>query len=81
MGEELGLALARDSHELPCRELRSAGVEGARRGRIIPRSDAEALMAAGVSRVYTPKDFEVSRIMGDIVDLVAEHYGVGAPTA
>ena len=38
-------------------------------------------MAAGVSRVYTPKDFEVSRIMGDIVDLVAEHYGVGAPTA
>ena len=30
----------------------------------------------GVARVYTPKDFEVSRIMGDIVDLVAEHHGV-----
>ena len=29
-----------------------------------------------MARVYTPKDFEVSRIMGDIVDLVAEHHGV-----
>jgi hypothetical protein len=32
-----------------------------------------------VARVYTPKDFEVSRIMGDIVELVAEHQGVAAP--
>ena len=31
-----------------------------------------------MARVYTPKDFEVSRIMGDIVDLVAERYGVAA---
>jgi hypothetical protein len=28
--------------------------------------------------VYTPKDFEVSRIMADIVDLVAAHHGVVA---
>jgi (2R)-ethylmalonyl-CoA mutase len=47
-------------------------------GGIIPRADAEALREAGVARVYTPKDFEVSRIMGDIVDLVAEHHGVAA---
>ena len=39
-------------------------------------ADAERLLEAGVARVYTPKDFEVSRIMGDIVDLVAERYGV-----
>ena len=45
-------------------------------GGIIPAADAEALLEAGVARVYTPKDFEVSRIMGDIVDLVAEHHGV-----
>jgi ethylmalonyl-CoA mutase len=50
-------------------------------GGIIPRVDAERLLAAGVSRVYTPKDFEVSRIMGDIVDVVAEHHGVAAPAA
>ena len=44
-------------------------------GGIIPRADEERLLEAGVSRVYTPKDFEVTRIMGDIVDLVAEHHG------
>ncbi|MBA3263694.1 MAG: protein meaA [Thermoleophilaceae bacterium] len=47
-------------------------------GGIIPPADEAALLEAGVSRVYTPKDFEVSRIMGDIVDLVAERHGVTA---
>ena len=32
----------------------------------------------GVARVYTPKDFQVSRIMGDIVELVPQHHGVAA---
>jgi (2R)-ethylmalonyl-CoA mutase len=50
-------------------------------GGIIPRADEQALLDAGVSRVYTPKDFEVSRIMADIVELVAEHHGVAAATA
>jgi (2R)-ethylmalonyl-CoA mutase len=47
-------------------------------GGIIPPADEAALLDAGVSRVYTPKDFEVSRIMGDIVELVAERHGVAA---
>jgi (2R)-ethylmalonyl-CoA mutase len=47
-------------------------------GGIIPAADEAALREAGVARVYTPKDFEVSRIMGDIVDVVAEHHGVAA---
>ena len=38
----------------------------------------EALKEAGVARVYTPKDFEITRIMGDIVDLVAEHHAAAA---
>src|SRR5215212_4316506 len=50
-------------------------------GGIIPPADERALLDAGVARVYTSKDFEVSRIMGDIVDLVAEHHGVGATPA
>jgi (2R)-ethylmalonyl-CoA mutase len=50
-------------------------------GGIIPPADEAALLEAGVTRVYTPKDFEVSRIMGDIVDLVAEHHGVTAASA
>ena len=48
-------------------------------GGIIPPADEQALLDAGVARVYTPKDFEISRIMGDIVDLVAERHGVAAP--
>ncbi|MCV2865316.1 protein meaA [Defluviimonas sp. WL0075] len=40
-------------------------------GGIIPDEDAEALRRIGVARVYTPKDFELNRIMGDIV-LLAE---------
>ena len=47
-------------------------------GGIIPASDAAALLEAGVARVYTPKDFDVSRIMGDIVELVAERHQVTA---
>ena len=47
-------------------------------GGIIPESDGRALVDLGVAAVYTPKDFELSRIMGDIVDVVAEHHGVAA---
>ncbi|AFK51957.1 protein meaA [Tistrella mobilis] len=39
-------------------------------GGIIPDEDARKLKAAGVARVYTPKDFEITQIMADIVDLV-----------
>ncbi len=38
-------------------------------GGIIPDDDANRLLAMGVARVYTPKDFELNRIMFDIVAL------------
>ena len=38
-------------------------------GGVIPEGDADQLRAMGVSRVYTPKDFELNRIMFDIVAL------------
>lgn len=41
-------------------------------GGIIPDEDARRLGEMGVARVYTPKDFEVNRIMQDIVALVGE---------
>ena len=41
-------------------------------GGIIPDDDAEKLEAAGVRRVYTPKDFDLTRIMDEIVDVVSE---------
>ncbi|MGB5558762.1 MAG: cobalamin-dependent protein, partial [Paracoccaceae bacterium] len=39
-------------------------------GGIIPEDDAAHLRKIGVARVYTPKDFELNRIMFDIVALV-----------
>jgi len=39
-------------------------------GGIIPEEDAARLRAMGVAAVYTPKDFELNRIMLDIVGLV-----------
>jgi (2R)-ethylmalonyl-CoA mutase len=47
-------------------------------GGIIPEADVEALKEAGVAAVYTPKDFDITRIMRDIVGLVAERNGVAA---
>jgi ethylmalonyl-CoA mutase len=39
-------------------------------GGIIPPGDAAALITAGVARVYTPKDFDLTQIMRDIVAVV-----------
>ena len=79
----VGLSILSGSHtELIPAVLRELSAAGANVpvvvGGIIPPADAAALREAGVARVYTPKDFEVSRIMGDIVDVVAEHHGVAA---
>ena len=40
-------------------------------GGIIPEDDRLRLLSAGVAAVYTPKDFELSRIMRDIAELAA----------
>jgi (2R)-ethylmalonyl-CoA mutase len=44
-------------------------------GGIIPPDDADALRAQGVAQVFTPKDFELTEIMGQIVDLVQARWG------
>jgi ethylmalonyl-CoA mutase len=82
----VGLSILSGSHAqlIPevLRELDEAGADvPVVVGGIIPPADEAALLDAGVSRVYTPKDFEVSRIMGDIVELVAERHGVAAPVS
>jgi (2R)-ethylmalonyl-CoA mutase len=48
-------------------------------GGIIPPADERKLLEAGVARVYTPKDFDVSRIMGEIVELIAAREGSVTP--
>jgi len=45
-------------------------------GGIIPPEDAAELEKAGVAAVYTPKDFELNRIMSDVVRIVERARGV-----
>ena len=47
-------------------------------GGIIPTADVEPLKVAGIAAVYTPKDFDLSQIMRDIVHLVEERNGITA---
>jgi (2R)-ethylmalonyl-CoA mutase len=42
-------------------------------GGIIPEADRARLAELGVAAVYTPKDFELARIMADIADLAEAH--------
>jgi (2R)-ethylmalonyl-CoA mutase len=82
----VGLSILSGSHrELVPETVRLLAEQGADVpvvvGGIIPPADAEYLREAGVAGVYTPKDFDLSRIMGEIVDLVAERNGVSAPAS
>jgi len=72
----IGLSILSGSHlplvhdVMAC--MKEAGITGVPVvvGGIIPPQDASALKDAGVAEVYTPKDFELNRIMGDVVRIV-----------
>jgi (2R)-ethylmalonyl-CoA mutase len=58
--------------------LRAAGVDAPLVvGGIIPEDDRPKLIEQGVAAVYTPKDFQLARIMGDIADLAEAHRAAG----
>ena len=70
----VGLSILSGSHlELVpdvVRRLRADGVDApVIVGGIIPEEDRPLLLAGGVAAVYTPKDFDVSRIMREIAEL------------
>jgi (2R)-ethylmalonyl-CoA mutase len=76
----IGLSILSGSHRelIPkvMEALKSAGVDvPVVVGGIIPEQDFAALKQAGVAAIYTPKDFELSRIMRDIVALIGERGG------
>lgn len=80
----IGLSILSGSHlELVPRVvelIREAGVDApVIAGGIIPPVDAKRLADAGVARVYTPKDFDLNRIMVDIAELVAAGSAAGEP--
>ncbi len=73
----IGLSILSGSH----RELIPAVIEALREagvtapvvvGGIIPDQDVAPLKRAGVASVYTPKDFDLTQIMRDIVHLVGD---------
>jgi (2R)-ethylmalonyl-CoA mutase len=71
----IGLSILSGSHRelIPAvlDALREAGVSApVVVGGIIPEQDVAALRAAGVAAVYTPKDFDITQIMRDIVKLL-----------
>jgi (2R)-ethylmalonyl-CoA mutase len=71
----VGLSVLSGSHRTLVPEtielLRANGVDApVVVGGIIPEADQPALLAAGVSRVYTPKDFRLSDIVAELADLV-----------
>jgi len=72
----VGLSILSGSHRelIPAvlEELRAAGADGVPVvvGGIIPDADARALLASGVAGVYTPKDYDLNRIIREIVHLV-----------
>ncbi len=79
----VGLSILSGSHRelIPSvvQALRAAGVDApVVVGGIIPDADVAALQAAGVAAVYTPKDFNLTSIMADIVALVAARHGLAA---
>jgi ethylmalonyl-CoA mutase len=80
----VGLSILSGSHlELIPEVVRLLGAAGVEVpvvvGGIIPVADAKRLRAAGVAGVYTPKDFDINKIMGEIVGLVAQRAGAATP--
>jgi len=74
----IGLSILSGSHlELipqVVRLCRAAGVDApVIAGGIIPEADRPRLLAEGVAAVYTPKDFELAKIMAEIADLAERH--------
>ncbi len=83
----VGLSILSGSH----RELIPAVLEALKKagigevpvivGGIIPDADAAWLRDAGIAAVYTPKDWDLNRMMRDIIALVAERHGIDVATA
>jgi ethylmalonyl-CoA mutase len=78
----IGLSILSGSHRelIPAvlKAMREAGIKDVPVvvGGIIPEADAAWLREAGVAAVYTPKDWDLNRMMRDIIELVAARAGI-----
>ncbi|MEA2434610.1 MAG: ethylmalonyl-CoA mutase [Actinomycetota bacterium] len=75
----IGISILSGAHGLLVPEildrLRAEGMDPAKVpvivGGVIPDEDERKLLELGVARVFTPKDFDLSRMIGEIADLIA----------
>jgi ethylmalonyl-CoA mutase len=75
----IGISILSGAHNLlvpdVIDQLRAEGIDPAAVpvvvGGVIPDEDAKKLRELGVAEIYTPKDFDLTRMMGEIADLVA----------
>ncbi|MGH2806991.1 MAG: protein meaA [Actinomycetota bacterium] len=75
----IGLSILSGAHGLLVPEvidkLRAEGVDPAETpvivGGVIPDDDERKLLELGIAKVYTPKDFDLTKMLGEIADLVA----------
>ncbi|TQS44155.1 protein meaA [Cryptosporangium phraense] len=78
----VGLSILSGAHALAVPAvidgLRAAGLDDVPVivGGIIPEDDAEMLKAAGVARVFTPKDYGLNEIMSEIVTVIEQTHGL-----
>jgi (2R)-ethylmalonyl-CoA mutase len=78
----VGLSVLSGSHLLVVPDvlagLRAAGLHDVPVvvGGIIPAADAAVLREQGVARVFTPKDFELTGILGELVDAIRQAHGL-----
>lgn len=78
--DAIGISILSGSHlELvpgTIKLLREAGVDApVIVGGIIPEDDRQSLLDQGVAAVYTPKDFELGKIISDVADLAIAYRG------
>jgi (2R)-ethylmalonyl-CoA mutase len=75
----IGLSILSGAHNLLVPEvidrLRDEGIDLGETplivGGVIPEEDERKLLELGVARVYTPRDFDLTKMMGEIADLIA----------
>ncbi|MEO5724835.1 MAG: cobalamin-dependent protein, partial [Ilumatobacteraceae bacterium] len=80
----IGLSILSGSHlELVpgiIKALRDVGVDApVVVGGIIPEQDRPRLAALGVAAVYTPKDFQLAKIMREVADLAVSYRAATTP--
>ena len=78
----IGLSILSGAHNQICPEvvrlLKEKGLDDVMvvLGGIIPASDLKKLPQSSIRRVFTPRDYDLNRIMDEIVDIVAAANGI-----